>query len=212
MAWIAAAVIGAGALGAGASIYGSTQQVGAADRATNAQMGMFNTTQQNLQPYNAAGQRALPTLESLITPGANQTETLSKIPGFTFAQDWGQKAVQNLASTRGLGGNVLTAGANFATGVAQQGWGQIVNALQGLVNTGGSAAAGASNAATATGGQIGSNIIGAGNASAAGAVGATNSLSNAFTTNALLQKLGGGSGMYGGKTNFLDNIQQGAGA
>lgn len=214
MAWVATAIVGAGVLGAGASIYGSTQQTNAANNAINAQLGMFNTTQQNLQPYNQTGQRVLPTLEGLLTPGANQTETLSKIPGFTFAQDWGQKAVQNLGTTRGLGGNVLTEGAKYATGVAQQGWGSIVNALQVLVNTGGNAAAGVGNAAAATGGQIGSNIVGAGNAQAAGVVGATNGISNSVTTAALLSKLGlGGGGMYGAGSgsNFLSNVEQGAG-
>ena len=78
----------------------------------------------------------MPTLQALLTPGANMTSTLSQIPGFQFAQDWGQKATQNLGTTTGLGGNVLTAGANYATGLAQQGWQGIVNSLLGVATQG----------------------------------------------------------------------------
>ena len=69
-----------------------------------------------LMPFANAGEAVAPTLTSLITPGANMTSTLEQIPGFQFAQQYGQKAITNQATTRGLSGNALTAGADYATG------------------------------------------------------------------------------------------------
>ena len=104
----------------------------------------------------------------------------------------------------GLGGNTLTAGANFATGLASQNWGQLIQALQGtagaqqnFVNTGANTAANVGSQAVGTGQGIASSTIGQGNAIAAGTVGAANSIGGSLTTAALLQKLTGG-GMYGG--------------
>src|ERR1035437_9796555 len=134
MAFVAAAVIGAGVLGAGAPIYGETKQSDAANNAIAAQPSMFNTARAGEQPFINAGQSVLPTLQGLLTPGPSQTDTLNKLPGFQFAQDWGQKGVSAQATTRGLGGNALTAGANYATGVAQQGFSGLVNMLQNFAN------------------------------------------------------------------------------
>ena len=208
MAGIAAAIIGAGAITAGASIYGANKaanaQTNASKNAISAEQNIYNQNKAQLQPFISAGQSALPTLQSLLTPGPNQTSTLSQIPGFQFAQDWGQKAVQNLGTTRGLGGNVLTAGANYATGLAQQGWGNIVNSLQGLVNTGSGAAGALAGVGATTGGQIGGQMVGIGNAQAGAATaigtGAGN-FANSISTAALLQKLTGNQGMYGNAIN-----------
>lgn len=151
-------------------------------------------------PYASAGQDILPLLKSLITPGANMTATLSQIPGFQFAQDWGQKAVKNLGTTMGLGGNVLSAGADYATGKAQQGYGQIVNALQAYGNMGAMAAGGATNAGVNAGGTLGqigqanaAGTLGMGNALAGGITGA----GNAYLNYSLLSKLKGGGGAGG---------------
>jgi hypothetical protein len=104
-------------------------------------------------PYAGAGADILPTLKALLTPGKSMTDVLSQIPGFQFAQDWGTRAIQNLATTRGLGGNVLTAGAQYSTGLAQQGWQSIVNSLQALLGTGAGAAGNILSMLTGAGGQ-----------------------------------------------------------
>ena len=197
MAFVAAAILGSGVLGAGASIYGATTQANAAKNATNAQLSMFNRVQANEQPFISAGQSVLPTLESLLTPGPNQTATLSQLPGFQFAQDWGQKGVTAQATTRGLGGNALTAGAQYATGLAQQGFSGLVGNLQNFANMGANTAVGAGNQGVQVGGQIGSNIVGAGNAMAAGGIGAANALGSSAQSYALLNALGLTNGMYG---------------
>lgn len=192
MSWIAAAIGGAGLLGAGASIFGSEKQADAANNAANIQQQMFNTSQQNLSPFVNAGSSVLPTLQKLLTPGADMSSVLSQIPGFQFAQQYGQKAITNQATSRGLSGNALTAGADYATGSANSAFSGIVQSLLGLSGQGANAAAGVSSAAGTAGGQIGSSLIGAGNAQAAGATGAANAVSgasNGFMNYSLLQSL-----------------------
>lgn len=155
----------------------------------------------------------MPTLKALLTPGANMTSTLSQIPGFQFAQDWGQKAVQNIGTTTGLGGNTLKAGADYATGVAQQGWQGIVDSLlktgglgSNILGTGVSAMTGPTNALIGAaantgnsafsnlnqlGSTIGNTMTGIGNAQASGILGSANALA------------GGIQGATGGASNAL---------
>jgi hypothetical protein len=110
-------------------------------------------------PYEAAGSAALPTLLGLLTGNgqgsAGIMQMLQNLPGFQFAQNWGMRGINNAATTSGLGGNVLTAGANYSSGLAQSTWQNIVNALQGTVNTGASAASGAAGALSAGGLSLG---------------------------------------------------------
>jgi hypothetical protein len=204
--------LGSALIGSSAAQKASSQQVALGQQALAQQQGMFNTAQGALSPYyTGASPAAGNTLSSLLTPGANQTATLSQIPGFQFAQDWGQKAVQNIGTTTGLGGNTLTAGANFATGEAQQGFGSIVNALQNLYSTGAGAAGALGSTASNFGQQIGSTLTGIGSSMAAGTLGSANALSTGLTSGAssvgnalLLSKLFGGSSASG--TNALSGI------
>jgi hypothetical protein len=201
MAWIAVAIGGAGVLGAGASIFGSEKQSQAAQQAAQIQQQMFNTSQANLQPFVQSGASVLPTLSKLLTPGADMSSVLSQIPGFQFAQQYGQKAITNQATSRGLSGNALTAGADYATGSANSAFGGIVSSLLGLSGQGANAAAGVAGAAGTAGGQIGSSLIGSGTAAAAGATGAANSIAgaaNGYANYNLLQSLINKGGMYGG--------------
>lgn len=206
MSFIAAA-IGATAV---AGIGGAVIQSQAAQSASNAQvsLGQQALAQQNAlfaqgtaanQPFINAGQTAAGTLTNLLTPGPNQTSTLNNLPGFQFAQDWGQKAVQNIGSTQGFGGNTLTAGANFATGLAQQQFGSLASLLQGLTNTGSSSAQSLMGGAVQTGQNTGNTLTGIGQSTAAGTLGSANALAGGLTgtagsvTNALLlNKLFGG--------------------
>lgn len=235
---VAVAIIGAGALSAGASMFGASKaadaQESAANNATQAQMEMFNTARGELQPFIDAGSgeisqlrdfinpsnssSPLSTLLKLTTPGADMTSTLEQTPGFQFANTYGQKAVRNALAARGLngpGGALAKASSQYAEGLAQNTWQSVVNNLlgtfnagvtpmQNLVNTGAGAAGTLTGAATQTGGQVGSNIIGAGNAAAgadiagANAVGSLgNSVTNAVLLNKLLGSNSGAPGLYG---------------
>lgn len=217
----AAALLGGAALGAGASILGSSKAANAqkdsAASATAAQRQMFDITQQNLQPYNQTGQNALQKANALAgTFNFDPTMAqISQTPGFQFENYFGQKAVNNAAAAKGLAnsGAALKGAANYATGLAGTNWQNYFNAaqqqyqtnlggLQNIANLGENAAAGVGNAATQTGGQIGNNIIGAGNAQAAAYNTAAGGVNNAigtgvggYLTNNLIQ------GMYGPGTS-----------
>ena len=208
----------AGGLGAAGAVGSALIQSNAASKASAAQVALgqqaLTMQQQNLQPFLTNAQGAGNVLNSLLTPGPNQTKTLSQIPGFQFAQDWGQQAVKNQATSTGLGGNALTAGASYATGLAQQNFGNLINPLLSLYQTGGSAAGALTSAETGTLTGIGNaqaaGTLGSANALAAGLTGATGSLSNAFLLNSMLSRIGapggnspGGTGIYSAGANPL---------
>lgn len=155
---VAAAILGAGALGAGASIWGANK---ASDAQTNTanqnilfQKGVMQQNQNNLQPFINAGANGIPALNNwldpnnasgplnalmrLTMPGSNQSETLAQTPGFQFAEDRGLRANNNALAARGLGGSAaVVKGANdFTTGLASGTWQSVVNALQGLFGSG----------------------------------------------------------------------------
>lgn len=150
MSFVAVAILGSAALGVGASVYAANKQAQATQQASQAilqgQQSALGAQKQYLAPYATQGQGVFPELKSLLTPGPSQTAMLSQLPGFQFMQDWGQRGVAAQATTRGLGGNALAAGAEFATGLAQSNWQSLVNPLLDLYRTGAGAA-----------GSIGSN-------------------------------------------------------
>ena len=221
MSFVATAIIGSGVIGAGASLFASGRQTSAANNAIGAQEGMFQQAAGYAQPFINAGQSALPTLEGLITPGANQTQLLQQTPGYQFANDMAQKGVSNQGTVTGLGGNTLLAGANAGSQLALgMAWQPTINALQGLVGTGAQSAGALGGQAVQTGANVGSNLVGIGNAQAGAATSIGSNIGNSLTTAALFNKLlnnnsgmyatpadagrGGGAAVGSGGYNFLD--------
>lgn len=203
----AGAIAGAGILGAGANIFGAQTaakaQTNAANAAIQAQLQMFGQAQNALQPYISAGQSALPTLQQLLTPGSNMSAVLSQIPGFTFGQQWGQNAITNQATSRGLSGNALAAGAQYATGAANQAYGTVLQGLLGLSGQGTQAGSALAGNATQTGANVGNQLTNTGQAQAAGAIGTTNAIAgagNSISNLATLNALTGGS-LFGGNNS-----------
>lgn len=213
---LAAAVAGAGVLGAGASIYGGMTQANAANNATGFQKQMFDTLQGNLQPYNSVGTNAFQQLgaklPSLTTPF--DPSQLENTPGYQFTKQQGMNAVNNSNSAVGWGdsGPGAKGIADYVTGLAQSTYNQqfqnywnqnqnIYSMLAGPSQIGANAAAGVGQGALTTGANVGSNMIGAGNAQAGSAIGAANALGGIPMNNALLQMLqsgGFGKGPHGG--------------
>jgi hypothetical protein len=214
---VGTAILGAGALGAGASIFGATtaasaQKQAAAD-ATNAELSMFNQAKTLAQPFVDFGTGVLSPLSKLITPGPDQTSTLEQTPGYQFALTQGEKGITNQATMNGLSGNALRAGSTFASGLAGQTFQNQVGNLLSAAGIGQSAASGVGGQAVATGGQIGSNIIGAGNASAAASIASGNAIGgigNNFVSASLLNALTGGklfgsTGLFGSNDGSVIN-------
>jgi len=198
MAGIAAAILGAGVLGAGSSIFGGIMQSNAANKAISAQQAMFQQAQLEQQPFISAGQAALPTLQGLITPGPNENALLAQTPGFQFANQMAQQGVSNQGTTTGLSGNTLLAGANAGTQLALgSAWQPTVNSLLSLVQQGSQAAGNLGNQAINTGTNVGNNLVGIGNAQAGAATSVGANLGNSLTSAALFSKLLNGQNMYG---------------
>jgi hypothetical protein len=200
---IGASISAAGGLGSAAlQAFGATSAAG-----TQAQLGQQALAQLQaiLGPVMAQGRSivnsALGPLTSLLTPGPNQNAALSQLPGFQFAQKWGQNAVSNSASATGLGGNALTAGANYATGLAQQGFGSLVGMLQNFLGSGLQTETGAANALA---GGTSSLLTGIGQAKAAGQMGTANALAGGLSS---LGSAAQSYSMYGPISTLLKSIQ-----
>jgi hypothetical protein len=133
------ATLGAAAIGAGASVIGSSnaasaQQSAAANaNATQLQIANQNAqlqrdqyaqTRADLLPYNANGIGAsnalTAALPSLTAPIKMDQATLEATPGYQFSLSQGLKSVQNSAAARGLGvsGAAMKGAAAYATGLA----------------------------------------------------------------------------------------------
>jgi hypothetical protein len=176
------------------------------------QAGTNQLTQQQalLDPNNSSG--TLAQLLKLTTPGADQSATLAQTPGYQFTQGQGLLAVNNALAARGLGGSggaVARGAANYTTGLAQNTWQNVVQALQStynsqlqggqnLINTGmqaGSSLAGVGqNTANAISGAQGY----AGNAQAAGYNAIGGAVNNAaYPSSLALNQLTSQGGLYG---------------
>lgn len=201
---VAVAGVASGAMQASAAGSAAHAQEGAANRATQANLQMFDETQKNLQPFVSAGNNANDQLSNLLgtNPGGNpltsyfgpvnpNLATISQTPGYQFNLYQGLKATQNNAAARGLGvsGAALKGAANYATGLADSTYqnqfnnlvsnqNNVYNRLLGQAQLGENAAANLGTQATATGNSIASNTIGAGNAAAAGTIGQANAISS----------------------------------
>lgn len=126
MTFVAVAIAGAAAVGAGASVYGANQQKSAANKASATQMQMFGVQQSALDPYQKAGKGAAyglrtglgsalmdPATGQLTRSGYDPNAPLMKSfglgdfhesPAYQFNLQQGLDAVNKAAAARG-GGN-----------------------------------------------------------------------------------------------------------
>jgi len=168
----------------GASKQASSQQLQAQQEALMTETSMFNTAQSALNPYFTAGNSVLPTLQKLLTPGADQTSTLSQLPGFQFQSKWGNLAATNQLAAQGLGGSAGPLGmalSNYNQGLAGTAFNNLVNQEQGFANMGAGAAGALASTAQGFSGQMGNTITAMGNSQAAGTLGSANALAGGLT-------------------------------
>lgn len=194
---VAAAIIGAGALSAGASIYGSSNatnaSVAASQAALKQQKEMFGKAEGYLSPFIQAGQGGITNLQNfinpnsessplnallkLLMPGGNQSETLAKTPGYQFAEDRGLRSVNNALAARGLagsGGAVAKGASEFTTGLAQQTWSSVVDKLLQTLGGGTNALSSLVNTGANSAGNLAGGAISSGNAQAGTQIGIGN--------------------------------------
>lgn len=207
------ATIGAAVVGAGANLVGGQMQASATKNASQQQQQMFNTTRNDLLPYNTAGQNATELLThglgDFTQPITMDQATLEKTPGYQFNLLQGLKATQNAAAARGLGssGAALKGAAAYATGLADSTYKtqfdiantnqtNAYNRLMGIATLGQNAAAQTGALGTQTATNIGNNTIAGGTAQAAGFTGAGNALMNGANAYAGLNRYQQQAGMY----------------
>jgi hypothetical protein len=175
----AAAIVGAGVLAAGATIYASNKAShatsSAANTASNVQLQALAQQKEMAAPYTALGQQAIPTLENLLgiapkgKPGApagpTPQQTLSQLPGYQFAKQQGIDATKAGAASMGmaLSGNTLEGISNFTTGLADQTYGAEVNRLMQIAGLGESAATGTATNIGNTASNLSNIAVGQGN-------------------------------------------------
>lgn len=197
MSFVGTAIVGAGVLGAGASIGSafigsnaakdaSAVQAQAASNALAQQKQMFDQTQANFKPYLDVGKGATYTLGSLYGIGQDGStghpqdfSQFTNSPDFQFAQDQGNLALDRANNAKGLNlsGGALKDAMQFNQGLATQQFGNYYNRLLSLSQLGGSAASGSAGSAANFSGQMSNTIQGQGQATASGIVGSANALS-----------------------------------
>jgi hypothetical protein len=229
------AILGAGASIYGSQLQQkSTQQATNAELAMFGQgKDAVQAAQGNLSPFismggQAGGQliNALPGLTKSFNP---TMQDLENTPGYQFTLGQGEKAVTNANSAMGLADSGVQGKgiANYAEGLAsttfqqqfenylkqnQQKYNMLMGPTQLGVSAAGVNLGGAESlmgGGIQTGGQVGSNLIGAGNAGAAGALGVAGSGSNAmnqYMQYMMLQRLTGGGQNNAGSPGDLGQL------
>ena len=199
MSWVAAAVVGTGVVGAISSNSAANKQADAANNATNTQVGMFNTTNAQQEPWRQAGRTALSQLTDGTAPGgqfshqfdANDLKT-NLAPNYKFMLDQGLGATNNQASVAGglVGGNALKGindyAQNYASNAYQNAFANyntnqtnIFNRLSSIAGLGQTANGQSAQAGLGYAGNIGSAQLASGASQAAGIMGTGNAISGA---------------------------------
>lgn len=194
--WVAGAVVASSVIGGMSAKSAAKTQAGATADATAAQERMFERQVELQEPWRKAGETALNRLSAGLATGGEFDKAFSETafkadPGYAFRMSEGMKALDRSAAARGglLSGATLKGAQRYGQDLASQEYQNAFNRyyaeranklqpLQSLAGVGQSAANTLTSAAGTLGGQIGSNIIGAGNARAAGTIGVANAISS----------------------------------
>jgi hypothetical protein len=221
---VAVAVLGGTALvGAGASLFGSSEQASAEKDATNSanatQLQMYNQNRADQAPYRQAGYGALNTITQDQANGTGfakpfDQSSFQSDPGYQFQLQQGNQAIQRSAAAQGglLSGAAGKAIAGYTTNLANTSYGdaynrylqtsnQQYNQLASVAGLGQSATQSTAASGTNAANQVANNTIaggvGAANASASGIVGASNSLTGGANNLSQYYMLKN-AGMFGG--------------
>lgn len=210
MSAVVTAVVAAGVVGAGAAIYSANKSAGAVKDASNAsiaqQGSQYAQARADQAPWRTTGASALDQIAKLygldstdangnVVKGTGKADfsSFSTSPDFQFNLQQGQDAINRSAAARGglLSGAAVKAGQGYATGLANQTFGDYVNRLSGVAGSGQAATNATQAAGTNMVNQNTGALMSAGNAraSAYGQVGQTiGNTSNGLASNYLLYK------------------------
>lgn len=180
------AILGAALIGGGASIIGARSASRAAGSAARAQTRGIGEAQETLQPFAEFGRQAIDPLSGLLGIGGGGADErnafLRETPGFQFAFDEGQRAVNTGFGQAGLLGSGARAKAltRFGQGLASQTLGQERNALFQALGAGGGAATNIANLQTGAGTVEAQGVLNRNSAFQAGLEGVTGAAGTAL--------------------------------
>lgn len=205
MSWIAVAIGGGALVGALGAQSAAGTQASAANAATNAQLQMFNTQNQQQTPYREAGYTSLKEMmgglglqggtNASTTPGQfthqfnAQDLTANLAPNYDFILKQGQAAARNLGNvSTGESSNTTKGVLDYTMGAAGSAYQQafqnytanqtnIFNRLSSVAGFGQTANQATSELAGSLAPSIANTTVGAGTARAAGTIGAANAIS-----------------------------------
>ena len=175
------ASIGGALIGASSANKAAKSQAAAAEADRAMQMKMWRQTRKDLGDYRNTGTAALGAYNYLNGLGARPENFVdfTGTPGYQFRLDQGNDSINAMAGARGglNSGRTLQDLAKFNQNVASDEFGNYMNRIGGLVDTGMGAASmtGTANQNAAAG--VSNALGGIGNAQAAGAIGVGNALS-----------------------------------
>lgn len=194
MTGVATAIGAAAVVGAGAAVYSANKAAGAAKSAANSsiaeQNAEYNQTRTDQAPWRTTGASALDQIAKLygldstdangnVIKGSGKADfsSFATSPDFQFNLSQGQDAINRSAAARGglLGGAAVKAGETFATGLANQTFGDYVSRLSGVAGAGQAATNATQAAGTNMANSNSNSLLAAGNAraSAYGSIGST---------------------------------------
>ena len=226
MAFIEAAIIGSSLIGAGASLFGASEQADAAEAAAELQLAMFQRTRKDLRPWRTVGKQAIFELSKLYgLPLSNkQRKKIEKAtgqpydreeqqqaafdrfresPDYQFRLDEGIRAIDRSAAARGRLNSGATGRelARYGQGLASAEFGNYTNRLAGLAGFGQTANQALGEFGVNAARNAGVFTAGAGEARASGYTGAANVLTGGAEDLAYFNWLNGRpqpSGPFGG--------------
>jgi hypothetical protein len=207
------AILAAGALGAGASMYGASKssdvQQQAAARAEQLQRDQMRQNQDNAQPFITGGQGASNLLQSFYGLGGDPALGQSALarfqqsPDYTFALKGGSDALDNSAAAKGgvLSGNAIRAQTEYGSGLATQNLQGYLGRLSTMAGQGITAAGTVSGANTVGANNAGNSAMAGGTAQAAGINGMVGGLNTGLNSLSLYNQMSKSS--YGGSSGYL---------
>ena len=193
-----AAVAGA-AVSGGLGLVGSAMQSSAvseaSDKATQAELQMYQQTRSDLSPYTTAGYGSITQQQNLL--GLNGQDaadaamaTFQSSPSYNYLMSEGLRGIDAGAASTGMlrSGATLKAEEKYASNLADLDFSDYYTRLAGLTTTGANAAGGQATANTSTANQLSSIATGEGNALSSIYGNTTSGLSS--TINSLFKNLG----------------------
>ena len=195
-----AAMIGSNLYGASQAGKAADKQARAYDRATQAQVDMFNQGQEATAPWRESGGKALTQYERLLglRGGGNQEKAYDQFrntPGYQFQQDEMMRMLEGTSAAGGTFGSGQMAKdlMKYGGNLADQSYNSYADRLSNMSRVGANAATNSASQMQALGQSMGQNAIGAGQAQAAGQINRANLMTNMMNQGAQAY------GMWGGR-------------